>query len=357
MSSFLDRLKPRPRGANRRTIMSTEQMNRWNLMKTCLTYLGMSRTEIYLVNLEWRDLDDVRGTSRELCPALSGLDDVVKRKVQAFRYYLWAKAQCGEDPDDWEPFQSPELQSRFMAYNHDDALPLELPPLLLDNGFQMWPLWRDQVRLYLRSYRGVRGLPLSYVVRKVGRVPANNFTPAVLAGMEINEALETYCIMPHQESAAGREKFPGWEGDYTRVFDLLNLSLCEKLALPVESTEEQDDPDDPVYRPGRSFFFHLEEKAEKAHEAAIKKAAAAEGRRDADWREEIAPYFKKLKTEVVEAIVAEEDARAERMLGPATPEDLPEALAMAQEMVRGASRRTTSAEKRKRPYFALDRVH
>jgi hypothetical protein len=64
-----------------------------------------------------------------------------------------------------------------------------------------------------------------------------------------------------------------------------------------------------------------------------------------------------LKTELVEAIVAEEDARAERMLGPATPEDLPEALAMAQEMVRGASQRTTSAEKRKRPYLALDRVH
>ena len=216
--------------AHRRDQWETVQSQRWWTMRFSLQAVGMTEEDLKLVHKEWRTLGQVSGNSRELCPTLSGLDEEVKRKLQAFRWYLWARIQCGEDPDDWVPYsKSPELQKRFMAYNHDAPSPLNPTPVILDKGLKKWPLWKYQVHLYLRNFRGVSGLPLSYVVRKERSLMFNRDLMSALVGTKtIDEVLEDYGKIP--DGPVDEETW--WKEDSQRVFILLSAFVCKELAPP-----------------------------------------------------------------------------------------------------------------------------
>ena len=261
--------------AQRREQQETTHSERWWTMRFALQDLGMTEEDMALVGKVWRTLDQVSGGSRELPTALDGLDEEVKRRLQAYRWYLWARIRCGEDPDVWMPYsRSPELHDRFMNYNPDLPSPPNPTPVILDKRLKNWPLWKDQVPLYLRNFRGVSGLPLSYVVRKERPYTSQETFMSALEGTKTTiEVLEEYGTIP----GGPVDEETWWMEDSQRVRNLLRVLVCDKWAPPLLVPA---DGDELPFRCGRHFFLSFGYRVRHQERRAAKKAAIAEGLRD-----------------------------------------------------------------------------
>ncbi len=278
--------------------MTAADVDRLFSMKDCFKFLGMTEEEVkeLVKEKKWRSLEDAFGTSREDGRVLDSLDEEVKLRIRAFRWWMWFRRQRGEDPYAWELFRSEELERRFKAYDQEAPLsPMRSPQVTLDEDFEQWPLWEDQVRLHLRSYRGTSGLPLSYVVRDTPN-PSKQDLLSLPQDKGIDDILVSTSKLP---SYYERKEFPWWEKDSVLVYNLLRSSMCKELVPLLSPNERLRDED---YTCGRTLFFELRVKAVEKHKRAVVRAAMRAGQRlSGNWRKDCDSFFAIRKVELAEA--------------------------------------------------------
>ena len=266
MCTFCHRLHPRPLTLLKCKDIcpSADEMRQESAMANCLWELGMKNTEIRMLRAETGvcSLEDMFGTlSCEGSRVLDSLGDDTKQRIRAFSWWMWFKRHRGEDPNRWEKYEWKELlEPCFIAYDKQPPLSLKTPPLIkLDKDLKQWPLWEEQMRSYLRSYRGGSGLPLSYVVREC-KLTSKRMTTFLIKNGRVDELLEKTSIIPplmnHEPS------LPWWEGDSTRVYNLICSSMCEELV-------PSGYPSECSFTCGRGLWRDLYDKALQKHAKSI----------------------------------------------------------------------------------------
>lgn len=224
----------------------------------------MKNTEIKMLRAETGvcSLQDMFGTlSCEGSRVLDSLGDDTKQRIRAFGWWMWFKRQQGDDPNRWGRSEWKDLlEPCFIAYDKQPPLSLKAPPLIkLDKDLKQWPLWEEQMRSCLRSYRGGSGLPLSYVVNEQRNV-SKQMTTFLIKNGRVDELLEKTSLIPplmnHHPS------LPWWEGDSTRVYDLICSSICKGL-LP------SGYPSECSFTCGRGLWMDLRDEALQKHAESI----------------------------------------------------------------------------------------